>query len=38
MFDILVRGGTIVDGSGQPAFASDIGINGDRKATVNTWQ
>ncbi|MDB4876671.1 MAG: N-acyl-D-amino-acid deacylase [Gemmatimonadetes bacterium] len=28
--DILIRGGTIVDGSGGPARAGDVGIRGDR--------
>lgn len=28
--DILIRGGTIVDGSGNPWFKGDIGIRGDR--------
>src|SRR5215467_7928529 len=28
--DVLIRGGTIVDGSGGPARTADIGIRGDR--------
>jgi len=28
-YDILIRNGTIVDGSGDPGFQSDIGISGD---------
>jgi N-acyl-D-amino-acid deacylase len=33
-FDVLIEGGRIVDGSGSPAFESDIGIRGDRIAAV----
>ena len=29
-FDIVIRNGTIVDGSGDEAFKSDIGIINDR--------
>ncbi len=29
MHDIVIRGGTVVDGSGLPAFPADIGITGD---------
>ncbi len=34
MHDIIIRGGTIVDGSGRPGFAGDIAIDGDRIAQV----
>ena len=34
MFDIVVSGGKIVDGSGKPAFQSDVGIKGDRIAGI----
>ena len=34
MHDIVIRGGTIIDGTGQPAFAGDIAIDGGRIATV----
>lgn len=33
-FDILVRGGQIVDGTGSPAFEADIGIREDKIATI----
>jgi N-acyl-D-amino-acid deacylase len=34
VLDIVVKGGTIVDGSGKSRFASDVGIAGDRIAVV----
>ncbi|MBK1660113.1 N-acyl-D-amino-acid deacylase family protein [Paracraurococcus ruber] len=30
MHDVVIRGGTIVDGTGAPAFAGDVAIDGDR--------
>src|SRR5689334_10869897 len=30
MYDLLIRGGTIVDGSGAPARTGDVAIQGDR--------
>ncbi len=32
--DLLIRGGTIVDGTGAPAFAGDLGIRGGKIAEV----
>lgn len=29
-YDIIIRGGTLYDGSGEPAFITDVGISGDR--------
>ena len=34
MFDVLITNGTIVDGSGQPAFSADVGITGERIVSV----
>ena len=28
--DILIRGGTVIDGTGSPARTADVGIRGDR--------
>lgn len=33
-FDYLIRNGSIVDGTGRPAFDADIGINGDTIAAI----
>ena len=33
-YDLVVRGGTIVDGSGGAPFAGDIAIRGDRIVAV----
>lgn len=32
--DLLLRGGTVVDGTGAPAFAADVAIDGDRIAAI----
>src|SRR6478672_10237296 len=34
MFDILITGGRVVDGSGLPWFAADVGVRDDRIAAV----
>ena len=34
MLDIAIRNGTIVDGTGAPAFQGDVGIKGDRVVAV----
>ncbi|MCK5862912.1 MAG: amidohydrolase family protein [Candidatus Hydrogenedentes bacterium] len=36
MFDILIRNGTIVDGTGKTAFQADVGIEGDAITLVGT--
>jgi len=38
MHDIAIRGGTIVDGTGKPAFAGDVAIAGGRIAAVGGKQ
>ena len=35
-FDLLVRGGTVVDGSGGPASTADVGVRGDRIVAVGS--
>lgn len=34
MFDTLIRGGTVIDGTGRPAFAADVAISGGRIAAI----
>jgi N-acyl-D-aspartate/D-glutamate deacylase len=34
MFDVLIRNGTVVDGSGRPRRVADVGIEGDRVTLV----
>jgi N-acyl-D-aspartate/D-glutamate deacylase len=34
MHDLVIRGGTIVDGTGQPSFTGDVAIDGDRITQV----
>ena len=38
MHDIVIRGGTIVDGSGKAGFAGDVAIEGDRITAVGGKQ
>src|SRR5271170_3773195 len=38
MHDIVIRGGTIVDGTGKPSFTGDVAISGGRIAAVGGKQ
>lgn len=33
-YDLVISGGRIVDGSGEPAFVGDVGIDGDRVTAI----
>src|SRR5512138_1718838 len=33
-YDVILRGGHVVDGSGRPAFVADVAIQGERLAQV----
>jgi len=35
-FDVVLTGGTVVDGLGNPRFTADVGIRGDRIAAIST--
>ena len=36
LHDLVIRGGTVVDGSGQPGFIADVAIDGDRITRIGT--
>ena len=33
-YDLLITGGHVIDGAGNPSFSADIGIRGDRIAAI----
>ena len=33
-YDLIIRGGSVVDGSGKPAARADVAVNGDRIAAI----
>ena len=36
-FDVIIRGGTIYDGTGRPGVKGDVGIKGDRIAAIGNF-
>ena len=36
MLDVVIRGGQVADGSGEPLYAADIGITGDTIVEIGT--
>jgi len=33
-YDLIIRNGHIIDGTGNPWYAADVGVSGDRVATI----
>ncbi|MEY3566243.1 MAG: hypothetical protein RLZ19_257, partial [Actinomycetota bacterium] len=33
-YDLIIRGGSVVDGTGKPAVRADVAVNGDRIAAI----
>jgi len=38
MFDILIKNGTIIDGTGKPMFLADIGIDEEKISKIGKLQ
>ena len=38
LYDLLLKGGSIIDGSGNPQFAGDVAIKGDRIVATGYWE
>ena len=36
-YDLIIRGGSVVDGSGKPAVRADVAVNGDRIAAIGLF-
>ena len=36
MFQLVIKGGTVMDGTGKPAFRADIGIHDGQVAAVGS--
>ena len=34
MFDVLILGGTVIDGTGSPGYRADVGISGDSVESI----
>ena len=34
MYDLVIRNGTVVDGTGLPKYRADVGVSGDRIAAI----
>lgn len=36
LFDLVIKGGTVIDGSGAPAYSSDLGISGGKVIAIES--